>query len=80
LKYDCHLQSIALAPEEVVEEGFFVGAFVGLRVGGFAAGVVGVVGTVAVPLTLVHLPKLSKVAVVRLLTAQQSFLPVVTHL
>jgi hypothetical protein len=54
---------MALAPEEVVEEGFFVGAFVGF----------------AVPLTLVHLPKLSKVAVVRLLTAQQSFLPVVTH-
>lgn len=58
--------------------GFFVGLRVGLRVGGLGVGGVGVVGTAAP--TLVHFPKLPKVAVVRLLTVQQSRCPDVAHL
>lgn len=59
--------------------GFFVGLRVGLRVGVLAGvGGVGVVGTAAP--TLVHFPKLPKVAVVRLLTVQQSRCPDVAHL
>ena len=65
----------------LVFAGFFVGALVGLRVGGLLAGEVGGVGVVgtAAP-TLVHFPKLPKVAVVRLLTVQQSRCPDVAHL
>lgn len=78
-KFENHLQSMLFAFEVEVDAGLFVGAFVGLRVGGFAVGVVGV-GAGPELVTFEHFPKVPNVAVLMLLTEQQSLWPVVAHL